>query len=76
MNKYDARRYATPSSGDPEADQRAIEDHIRSSMKIDEGLCPNHPGEAAELVQLEPGTWECPNCKFVLYRRMIYAPPG
>jgi hypothetical protein len=74
--KYDPRSISIVSSGDPEQDQREIESHIRSSMRIDEGLCPNHAAEAVELVQTEPGVWHCPQCRFVLHKRIIHAGPA
>jgi hypothetical protein len=76
MNKYDPSNYSVPSSGDAELDQRVIEDHIRSSMRIDEGLCPNHPEDAAELEQLGPSTWRCPRCGFVLHRSTLVVRHG
>lgn len=72
MSKYDPRNIAISSSGNPEKDQRDIQTHIRQSMRIDEGLCPNHPEEAVVLVEVEPSTWECPKCQFVLVRRTLH----
>lgn len=72
--KYDPRNVGIPSSGDPEKDQRDIQEHIRASMHIDEGLCPNHPEDAAELVEIAPSTWECPKCQFVLHKRTLHVP--
>lgn len=71
IGRYALQRYAIQSSGDPEQDQREIEAHVRQTMRIDEGLCPNHPEQAAELIEIEPGTWQCPQCKFVLQRRTL-----
>lgn len=42
--RYDPRRYAVVSSGDPEADNREIMAHIKSTALMDEGLCPNGCG--------------------------------
>lgn len=71
-SKYDPRNISMPSTGNPELDQREIQDHIRSSMRIDEGLCPSHSDASVVLVEIEPNSWECPRCGFVLYKRVLH----
>ena len=56
---------AVASSGDPEKDAEAIADHIRSSERMEDGVCPNG---CAQLVQLDAFSRECPVCKFVGYQ--------
>ncbi len=70
QGRYDPRRVGIVSSGDAEADQREIEDYIKSKMLMDEGMCPNgcgprSPGMGADDEHPEEGGSYCPECGFV-----------
>lgn len=67
--RYDPRNISIESSGDAAADAAEIADHIRSSMLLDEGMCPNgcgprDPGMPTDGGMLDGGS-HCPACGFV-----------
>lgn len=78
MNRYDPSNYGIVSSGDTEADQREIRDHIRSRALMDEGLCPNGcgprvagMGNVDDEVIFGKGGSHCPSCGFVCNTNVI-----
>ena len=58
-------RIAIVSSGDPEKDQRDIENFQRGNDRIEQGLCPNGCGG---MVEIDSHNAECPRCHFGLYQ--------
>lgn len=52
---------AIVSSGDPEKDQREIDEFVRSSELIDKGMCPNGCGL---MIQEDSHNMSCPKCNF------------
>lgn len=76
--RYDPRNYAIESTGNAEEDQAQILDHVRSSMMMDEGLCPNGCGPRlpgmeegpGDLSDLGIGGSHCPVCHFVTNQSM------
>ncbi len=67
MPDYPEReKFAIASSGDPEADQRHLEQAHRSERRRAEGICPNGCGP---MVYPAPDHQHCPKCKYDGYGR-------
>lgn len=69
MSKYNPENIGTVSSGDAAQDAADVEQFIKSSMLLDEGLCPNGCGPRLKGMPPETegydGGSHCPVCGFV-----------
>lgn len=57
----DENSIAMPSSGDPEKDKEELARFIKSSERIEDGVCPNG---CALMVRENDHTQSCPVCNF------------